>query len=197
MYSDYGQSFAVSWTFMEGFTKYCAEPGNTTMRAMPYAETTLETDRKQITQFHSNQQVSATILMLMNKDSAFSPLFTIQFAAFLMTMVRKNIIRPNTWHLLYSWALMSNIFVCITMPLHQCISTFIGTNGFCILRMKLRMNKYIAWTIMFSIITLLDFDWIETYTYANTIIYIFCCIYILKNVYATRALYNTIKFTAS
>ena len=64
-------------------TKYYAEPGDTTMRAMPYSENTTELDKRKITLFHSNQQTTATILMLLNIDSAFSPLFAIQFAAFL------------------------------------------------------------------------------------------------------------------
>ena len=41
------------------------------MRAMPYDVKTPENDKKQITEFHSNQQKSATLFMLLNTDSAF------------------------------------------------------------------------------------------------------------------------------
>ena len=160
-------------------TKQYAEPGDTTMRAMPYAETTPENDRKQITKFHSNQQVSATIYMLVNADSAFSPLFAIQFAAFLMTLVRKNIIRPNTWHLLYSWALMINILVFHTLSLKPIICIY----AFRILRMKFRMNKYIAWLLIFGFYAVFDLDFD-----ANLTPYIIAT-YLVKNLYITRALY--------
>ena len=169
-------------------TKQYAEPGDTTMRAMPYAETTPEHDRKQITKFHSNQQVSATIYMLVNADSAFSPLFAIQFAAFLMTMVRKSIIRPNTWHLLYSWALMINIFVFNTMTLSSIIKSIICIYAFRMLRMKYRMNKYIAWAMIFGMYALLDFRVVDKYTYNPYIINLLIISY-LKNIYTTRALY--------
>jgi hypothetical protein len=170
-------------------TKQYAEPGDTTMRAMPYAETTPEKDIRIITKFHSIQQMSATVYMLLNVDAAFSPLFAIQFAAFLMTMVRKSIIRPNTWHLLYSWALMINVFILITLPLSSVANIFIGTQVFLILRMKYRMNKYIAWSFIFLIISLLDLSIIDTYTYNKYIINGLIVSYLCKKTYATRALY--------
>ena len=171
-------------------TQKYAEPGDTTMRAMPYQETTPETDRQKITKFHSNQQTTATMFMLINMDSAFSPLFSIQFAAFLMTMVRKSIIRPNSWHLLYSWALMINIFVSNTMNLSQIIRLVIGIKLFRLLRMKFRMNKYIGWTITFGVFSLLDLRFVDTYIYAQTITHCFIMIYLIKNIYTTRKLYQ-------
>ena len=102
-----------------------SEPGDTTMRSMPYYQMTPEKDKHIITKFHSNQQVSATMFMLVNIDSAFSPLFAIQFAAFLMTMVKKNIIKPNTWHILYSWSLMINMFIYKTMTSSQFLNIII------------------------------------------------------------------------
>jgi len=45
-------------------------------------------------------QVCATIFMLGNIDSAFGPLFAIQLSSFLITLVRKNIIKTNIWHFL-------------------------------------------------------------------------------------------------
>jgi hypothetical protein len=120
-YKLYGKMVACFVTMMvaDTITKIYAEPGDTTMRAMPYAETTSAKDMQKITRFHSHQQVTATIYMLLNIDAAFSPLFAIQFAAFLMTLVRKSIIKPNTWHLLYSWALIINVFILRGLTLSQ------------------------------------------------------------------------------
>ena len=174
----------------DAITKRYAEPGDTTMRAMPYAENTSKEDINIITKFHSNQQVTATLFMLCNMDSAFSPLFAIQFAAFLMTMVRKSIIRPNSWHLLYSLALMINLFVCYTFNLSQTVNVFIGTQTFRLLRMKLRMNKYLGWMITFCIYSMLDLRCIDSYIYAQTIIYCIMTIYLVKNIYNTRNLYR-------
>jgi len=170
-------------------TRAYAEPGDTTMRAMPFAETTDEKSRKQITQFHSNQQVSATLYMLWTMESAFSPMFAIQIAAFLMTLVRKSIIRPNTWHLVYSWALMINIFIFNTFTFSQSIIIFTSTHTFRWLRMKQRMNKYIAWMIVFTIIHFTDFHWIDDTQYSKMIQNGLIFVYITKNIYKSRALY--------
>jgi hypothetical protein len=172
-------------------TKLYAEPGDTTLRAMPYAEDTSKEDRMKITKFHSNQQVSATVLMLCNIDSAFSPLFAIQFAAFLMTLVRKGIIRPNTWHLLYVLALMINIFVFYTITLSQLVNIFVSIKLFRLLRMRFRMNKYLGWMITFGVYSMLDVRFIDTYDYAQTIVNCIIAIYIMKNVYTTRSLGGT------
>jgi hypothetical protein len=177
-------------------TKHYSQPGDTTMRAMPYSETTFDKDRQQITRFHSNQQVTATLFMLMNIDSAFSPLFAIQIAAFLMTLVRKSIIQPNTWHLLYSWALMLNIFVLNTMSIYQIFIMFLGTHGFRKLRMKKEMNKYLGWAIIFGMITVLELIQANTSyymlddTYKKFIYHILCLFYISVNIYNTRGLYS-------
>jgi hypothetical protein len=171
-------------------TKQYAEPGDTTMRAMPYSENTHEEHIRKITKFHSNQQVTATIFMLLNMDSAFSPLCAIQLAAFLMTMVRKSIINPNTWHLLYSWALMTNIFTIKTMTLSQVGVMFIGVQIFRLLRMRMRMNKYIGWSIIFAIFQLLNLKFIDDFAYAQVMIRSLTAIYLIKNIYTTRALYK-------
>ena len=166
-----------------------AEPGDTTMRAMPFVETMDETSKCRITRFHSTQQVSATIAMLLNMDYAFAPMFAIQFAAFLMTLVRKNIIKPNTWHLLYSWSLMINGFLFFTTTIKHAIVMASCTNIFRYLRFTNRMNKYLAWTITFVYIVyvnsfqLLD---IPMPNYANWTIIVY---YIMESVYTTRKLY--------
>lgn len=170
-------------------TKQYAEPGDTTMRSMPYTENTSKENINNITRFHSNQQVTATLFMLCNIESAFSPLFAIQFAAFLMTMVRKSIILPNSWHLLYSFSLMINIFVLYTFTLSQFINMYIGIEFFRLLRMKHRMNKYLGWIITFGIFTMLDLKFIDSYIYSQNIIYSIMTLYLVKNIYTTSKLY--------
>lgn len=162
---------------------------NTTMRAMPYCETMEENHKYRITKFHSKQQITATLFMLINIDSAFSPLFAIQIAAFLMTLVRKNIIKPNTWHLLYSWSLMINIFILKTIPLSQIISLNIGIFFFRTLRMKLKINKFLGWFIIFNLFNSLDLSYIDSYQYNKYIINTIITIYLIKNIYTTRKLY--------
>ena len=174
-------------------TKQYAEPGDTTMRAMPYAENTPNEDIRKITKFHSKQQVSATICMLINMDSAFSPLFAIQFAAFLMTMVRKSIINPNTWHLLYSWALMINIFTINTTSLSQFVINTITIYLFRFLRMQMRINKYIGWAIIFGIYSVLDLRFVDDYMTTkqmHLVINVLIYVYLFRNIYTTRALYK-------
>ena len=182
-------------------TKKYSQKRDSTMRAMPYDEKTPENDKKNITQFHSNQQISATLFMLLNTDSAFSPLFAIQFAAFLMTLVRKNIIKANTWHLLYSWSLLINIFVLKTIPVS--LSLKIMILGFCFkyLRIKMRINKYLAWSIIFSTFSILDLTRIDKYLETNENFNLnlnfnqniitngMIMIYLIKNLYTTRKLY--------
>lgn len=175
--------------FADQITRIYAEPGDTTMRAMPFSETTDEKSRKQITQFHSNQQVSATLYMLWTMESAFSPMFAIQIAAFLMTLVRKSIIRPNTWHLVYSWALMINIFIFNTFTISQTLIIFTSTYIFSYLRMKRRMNKYMAWMIVFALIHLTDFHLINDTQCTRMIQNGLIVIYLAKNIYKSRALY--------
>jgi len=170
-------------------TNACAEPCDTTMRAMPFAETMDETSKRRITRFNSTQQVSATIAMLLNMDYAFAPMFAIQFAAFLMTLVRKNIIKPNTWHLLYSWSLMINGFLCFTITIKHAIAMASCTNIFSYLRFTIRMNKYLAWIIMFVYIVCINcFTKLDIImpNYASWTIIVY---YIMESIYTTRKLY--------
>ena len=180
----FGTMMVADW-----ITQQYAQPGDTTMRAMPYEDSITEKDKFYITQYHSIQQMSATMYMLINIDSAFSPLFAIQIAALLMTMVRKSIIRPNTWHLLYVGSLMINIFVLPTFSLSQIIHVFIGTQVFYILRTQLRMNKYIGWTIIFGIFQILDLTGLDAYTHRSIVVRGLIMAYIMNNVYMSRSLY--------
>jgi hypothetical protein len=165
-------------------TRICAQPGDTTMRAMPFSETTDDKSKQLITRFHSTQQVTATLAMMFNVDSAFAPMFAIQFAAFLMTLVRKNIIKPNTWHLLYSWSLMINGFILFSISTSQAILLTSCNYLFTFLRFKRRMNKYVCWSIVFIYMSIFNYNYDCRYvSYAFIAWYLFSCLQ------ATRALY--------
>ena len=89
---------------------------NTTMRGMPFDPSITAKQQQGIIRFQSAMQISATIFMLGNADTAFTPLFAIQLAAFLMTLVRKNIIDANMWHFIYNITLCINVFCFKTVP---------------------------------------------------------------------------------
>lgn len=144
-------------------TKAHAEPGDTTMRAMPFASSTSIAERNKITRFHSNSQIFATLLMLYNMETAFSPLFAIQIAAFLMTLVRKGFIRPNTWHILYSLALMINVFTSLTLQPSELITICIAKYMFSYMRFQMKMNKYIGWLMIFALIRMVNIRFIDKY----------------------------------
>jgi hypothetical protein len=57
--------------------------------------------------FYAISQLLATscILLSNNCDNGFFVMFPIQLSTFLMTLVRKNIISNNTWHILYTMSL--------------------------------------------------------------------------------------------
>lgn len=83
--------------------------GTTTMRQMPFSTNIEVVDREKIITLQSLHQIAATLYMLGNEDACFSPMFAIQFAALLMTLVRKSIISANGWHILYNFSLWINI----------------------------------------------------------------------------------------
>ena len=116
-----------------------------TMRNMPFDNDITIREQRRITRMHSRMQIGATLYMLYNTDTAFAPLFAIQLAAFLMTVVRKNIITSKTWHLLYSLSLWINYEL---LPYFEPGQLFILNflyNIHCYIYFPCRINKYIAW----------------------------------------------------
>lgn len=93
----------------------------TTMRNMPFDNTIGDELQRRITRMQSAQQIGATLYMLGNLDSCFSPMLAIQIAAFLMTLVRKNIIDSTAWHTVYNMSLWINIFCFWSLPLEYIV----------------------------------------------------------------------------
>jgi len=126
-----------------------------TMRNMPFDENLSKEEQDSVTFMHSTMQIGATTFMLLTVDSAFSPMFSIQLAAFLMTLVRKNIISSRLWHIIYAFSLWINIFLFLTPKINidliitQSCIYFIYKNFF----FKHRLNKYWAWSILYLLFT--------------------------------------------
>ena len=139
-------------------SRYNTDTDSTTIRNMPFDNQIAEEDRTKIIQMQSSQQIAATLFMLGNLDSCFSPMFAIQIAAFLMTLVRKNIIHPTMWHLLYNLSLWINVFCYNSLPIRYIIMHPVLCQLFYYWRFsgdrsvpKLFIgNKYVGWTIVFA-----------------------------------------------
>jgi hypothetical protein len=129
-----------------------------TMRNMPYNKTINDNDIKKINRTYSEMQILATLYMLGNINTAFTPMFAIQIAAFLMTLVRKNIIGSNEWHLFYMISLLINIFSFVTLDIIKIPLIYILGEIFIILRFNNNINKYLSWFVCFSIFYYLGKD---------------------------------------
>jgi hypothetical protein len=125
----------------------------TTMRNMPFDDGITPEDQLRIVRMHSRMQLGATWFMLISTDAAFLPLFAIQLAAFLMTLVRKSIITSRTWHLLYSIALWLNYEVLAQFTPGQLVMVTILYNLHHQVCFPRRANKYMVWVTHFVVYT--------------------------------------------
>jgi hypothetical protein len=130
--------------------------GGTTMRNMPFDTKLSDNEQNKIAYSQSSSQISATLFMLGNLESCFSPLLAIQLAAFLMTVVRKGIINANMWHIIYNFTLWSNIFIFYTLPYDYIIINPILYTIFKYIRFNMGVNKYIGWSFIFSLFYFYD-----------------------------------------
>jgi hypothetical protein len=158
----YKMAVCYGTMFIADFITYRHQPdavvATTTMRDMPFDRQITKTVQADIIHIQSSQQIGATLFMLGNLDSCFTPMFSIQISAFLMTLVRKNIIDANLWHLLYNLSLWSNIFCYYSLPLQYVIVYPVLFHLFYYWRfstkktpMQIIGNKYIGWTIIFAL----------------------------------------------
>ena len=127
------------------------EKNGKTMRNMPFDSTISLNTQKEITKMHSIMQIGATTYMLGDIQSAFSPLLAIQLAAFLMTLVRKNIISSKSWHAIYSLTLWLNIFLYKTHSFGFILIHQTMMNNYVYIFFPRKLNKYISWTINFCL----------------------------------------------
>ena len=171
-----------------------------TMRNMPY-DTFLkdEKDKKQISRIYGGMQVSATIMTMGNIHSAFTPAFAIQLAAFLMTLVKKNILSAREWHIIYMLSLFINVHSFMTLEITTILFMTVLINVFEIFRFDYKINKYILWYIICYLYMCLyngKFDNIANSVNdyceevgVDYIKYGLVVLFYLKNIYGSRKLY--------
>ena len=128
----------------------------TTMRGNPYPTDTDKRIIYAINLFYSVGQVFATLHMLFapSPDYIFLTLIPIQTAPFGMTLQRKGLISQFGWHVFYIGAILSNYLYSI-VNIYDPELMWMYMLLFCILRFRFRCNKYILWTIVFTIHQLL------------------------------------------
>jgi len=122
----------------------------TTMRDMPFPDWVSQTTRDRVNLYYSVSQVLATGILLFSPsmERALFILFPIQIAAFLMTLVRKQIISPLSWHVLYAVSLGLNYLHSLLALDNLPIGFYLGCLLFCVMRFRYRWNKYFLWTLI-------------------------------------------------
>lgn len=90
-----------------------------TTNSMPYPDNVDEEQQLVIKRFYSSMQFAATSLCLIgDPTAAFWPLFAIQGATFLMTLVRKGFVSAATYHRGYALQLRFNCLVFLIRAVH-------------------------------------------------------------------------------
>ena len=123
---------------------------STTMRDMPFPTWVSERTRDRVNMYYSVSQVLATsgLLFSPSMERAFMVLFPIQIAAFLMTLVRKRLISPLSWHVLYAGSLGLNYLHAGLAKDSLPIAFYVASLVFCVLRFRFRWNKYVLWALI-------------------------------------------------
>lgn len=125
-----------------------------TISNMPFDPVISEQGKRQVVHMNRCMQIGATLYMLGSMDSSFSPLFGIQMAAFLMTLVRKSIITANMWHICYALSLWINILLIQSLSLRFILFQITMYNLYTLCFFKWNTNKYVNWTLVFSVYTM-------------------------------------------
>ena len=122
----------------------------TTMRHMPFMDYLDDSEKMKVVRMHSFMQLVATYYMVENMTTAYTPIFAIQIASFLMTLVKKGIIKTSDWHYVYSLALWLNILAVIDANLSFIVVMNALCNFMYYWRIIYGMNKYAGWMIVFG-----------------------------------------------
>ena len=97
--------------------------------------------------FYAISQLLATsaILLSDNCDNGFFIMFPIQLSTFLMTLVRKNIISNNIWHILYAMSLSVPYLLNLNIikPINTENNKFYASIIYVLFRLFFRLDKYI------------------------------------------------------
>ena len=129
---------------------------NTTIRSIPFQENMPDDMAIDIKKHYSIMQIAATMLMLGNLDTIFSPIYAIQIAAFCMTLVRKNIIKANLLHIVYVTGLWINAFCFFSIKAGWFVTWYVPAKIFMLMRFDNNVNKYISWIVAFCTYAILN-----------------------------------------
>lgn len=138
----------LAMKFADLSTEYLREnKKETTTATMPYWSDCPANVQSAIKYFYTHSQFMATFVCIFGEiPYILAVAFPIQFASFMMTLVRKNIISSFWYHMLYGGSLLAvyliNAFDIILYPV-----ILIGIL-LIYLRVNMKMNKYVLWTIV-------------------------------------------------
>jgi len=126
-----------------------------TTNTMPYPEGTSKSVENAAKRFYSKSQFAATALSIFATPIlSFCSMFAIEIASFLMTLVRKGIIKARTYHIIYTFALFIMFPALLTTLLggdHEAaMGTFraLGSAAIAVrLRLGYQLNKYLVWIL--------------------------------------------------
>jgi hypothetical protein len=154
-----GTLIAADYTTKYYIKNSVVDPITSTMRTMPYPPNMHPTFISILNKYYSISQVFATMVCLYTNTYTrlLLVVFPIQIAAFLMTLVRKNILSPGGWHLLYTSSLGLNYaFGLISKTEPKPIIFWISSLLFIIGRFKFNFDKYLLWSCVILIKIILE-----------------------------------------
>jgi hypothetical protein len=131
-----------------------------TIRDNPWPSEVTMTTRSYFHLWYSMSQAAATYVILSSDDMmvVFMSLFPIQLAPFLMTLVKKGVMRQAGWHFWYVVSLLIPIVYTFSIFVRSGdgevgkVWTYIVAMGmFYVGRLKMGVDKYVLWTL-FSIV---------------------------------------------
>jgi NAD(P)H-flavin reductase len=137
-------------------TEYLREnKKETTTATMPYWSDCPANVQSAIKYFYTHSQFMATIVCLFGKiPYILAVAFPIQFASFMMTLVRKNIISSFWYHMLYGGSLLA-VYLINAADIRLYLVIFVGI-VLVYIRVNIKLNKYVMWTIVGIIGLLID-----------------------------------------
>lgn len=143
-----GTFVAADFTTKYYISQSILDPTTSTMRTMPYPPNMHQTFINILNKYYSISQVFATMICLYTNSYTrlLLLLFPIQIAAFLMTLVRKNILSPGGWHVLYTISLGLNYaFGLISKSEPKPMIFWLSCLLFILGRFHFNLNKYLLW----------------------------------------------------
>jgi len=165
LFTLYNFDYYIIKHFVIIITLYCADiitnnygdNNSRTTNSMPYCDHLDIDSINKIKLSYTKKQFGATLFCILHSpDCNFLPLYGLQFAPFMMTLVRKGKIQTNTYHIIYSISLLLPFYLyfIFVRQLEFSISDIIFGIFYDIvftLRCNYKINKYILWNIILPI----------------------------------------------